>query len=130
MPVETVYLDDGGVLLKGTGIVTGGELIAFNEGIYETPAKTKAIRYQLCDFMEVERFAVSGADIQRIVVQDREAAAIHPDMLIVVVGEQNVIYGLARMWELYVAETLETHVFRTVEEAQKWLWEQLKENQS
>ena len=130
MPVETIYLKDGGVLVKGVGIVTGDELIACLAEIYETPAKIKAIRYQLGDFTEADKVAVSGADVQQMAAQDKEASAINPDMLIATVGSTTVLYGLSRMWELYVAETLETHVFRTVEEAQKWLWEQLKENQS
>ncbi len=130
MPVETIYLDDGGILVKGVGIVTGDELIACLAEIYETPAKIKAIRYQLGDFTEADKVAVSGADIQRLAAKDKEAAAINPDILIVTVGSTTVLYGLSRMWELYVADALEARAFRTVEEAQKWLWEQLEKNQS
>ena len=81
MPVETIYLKDGGVLVKGVGIVTGDELIACLAEIYETPAKIKAIRYQLGDFTEADKVAVSGADVQQMAAQDKEASAINPDML-------------------------------------------------
>ncbi len=50
-------------------------------------------------------------------------------MLIAVVGEQDVIYGLARAWETHVADGPgNTQVFRTVGEAKLWLARGQKRN--
>jgi hypothetical protein len=122
MPMELAYIENNGVLLKGTGNVTGDELVNINNKMYETPQLTAAIAFQLCDFTDVEGFNISSEEIQAVAKQDRKAASINPNMLVALVGEKDLIFGLSRMWEAYVGEaSMETRVFRTLEEARDWL---------
>jgi hypothetical protein len=121
MPVEVTRLEDGGLLIRGRGVVTGAELIEANTEIYSSPETTASVRYQLVDLSDVERGVADPAEIQQLAEQDQSAAALNPTMVIAIVGSGDVPYGLARMWEAYVAERFPTRVFRRREEAEAWL---------
>ena len=50
------------------------------------------------------------------------AAKINPEMIIAVVGKKDLAFGLLRMWQVYTKEaSLETSVFRELEEAKVWI---------
>jgi hypothetical protein len=122
MPIRIYYLEDGGVLAKCEGIVTGSEIKETNDQLYETEEKIRKILYQVVDFTGVEKLLVSNADIDIIVSQDKKAFEINPSMRIAVVSEQDLIFGLARMWEgKAYSPSFETKVFRKLEDAQEWI---------
>lgn len=127
MPVEVSYRDDGGVVLTGQGRLSGEELIEINNAIYASDERIRAISYQLCDFTSVNDFGVTSAEVQYLVVQDSEASKINPGMLIAVVAEQDVAYGMARIWASYNDDpSLGKAVFRELAEAEAWLEDQLR----
>ena len=131
MPVKISYRDDGGVVLDAEGIVTGEELIEWNNAIYETDEKTAKLKYQFCDFTKVENFEISNNELHRIAGQDQKAATLNSHMLIAIVGADDLIFGLGRMWEAFVGDVpFETKVFRDVEEAESWLKAQLRKRSS
>jgi 5'-3' exonuclease len=122
MPLEFSYTEDNGIKVKGVGKVTALDLLNANKNIYENEEKIKSIRYQLCDFTHVKEIEISTNDVLSIADQDNRAAAINSDMIYAIVGDKDVIYGLARMWQSYVDRSgCETGVFRSMEEAQKWI---------
>ena len=126
MPVEVEIQADGGVVIVGSGVLTGVEIHASNARIYATREQILAQRYQITDLRAVERLDVEVEDVRRIAAQDRAAAAINPRILSVVIGSQDIAYGLARMWAAYVEPApFETAVFRTMEEARTWLEERV-----
>ena len=98
MPLKITYIKNGGVLLKGEGVVSGSEIIQANESLYSSPEITQKIKYQLCDFTNVSSFLVSNEDILLLANQDETAAQVNPNMFIALVGAQDLIYGLIRMW--------------------------------
>jgi len=128
MPIRIFYHENGGVLAKGEGIVTGSEIKETNDQVYETEEKIRKILYQVVDFTDVEKLLVSNADVDLIASQDKKAFEINPNMLIAVVSEQDLIFGLARMWEAKAYSPLfETKVFRKLEDAQEWINTKLRE---
>ncbi len=124
MPIELAYLEDNGVLLSGFGILTAYDIKEVNNTLYETPQKIQKITYQLCDFTRVTQVEISSEEIGAIAEQDAKAGEINPNMFIAVVGEEDLVFGLSRMWET-LADTIpfEKHVFRQMEDAQKWIAE-------
>lgn len=131
MSINYSYLEDNGIEFIGTEIVVFKEISDVNSEIYETPQKTKSITYQLWDLTNVQKFDLSSSDMQALAAQDQYAAEQNPGMLIAIVGEQDLIFGLSRMWEAYVDEApLESHVFRSVKEARNWIREKLHGNKA
>lgn len=122
MPINYSYLDDGGVLLKGSGVVSGKELITLNDEIYKTPELIKKISYQIGDYSEVVDWKMDVAEIKRIADQDNHAALINPDMIFAVAASKDITFGLTRMWQAYTDESpFKTAVFRTVPECKAWI---------
>ena len=120
------YIEDGGIIIRVEGLISGNEIKKANDIIYESPDKIKKIKYQICDLTIASDFSASESDIRAISNQDKKASEINPNMLIAVVGEKDVIFGLARMWEAFSYDSpFETMVFRTMEDAQQWIREKL-----
>jgi len=122
MTMNISYTDDGGILLVGEGIVTGKEIIDINDRIYISPQKIQQILYQLVDFTKVTELLVSNAEVEILAMQDENASKINPNMSIALVGGQDLVYGLARMWKtLTYGAPIQTMVFRKLEDAQQWI---------
>ena len=120
------YIEDGGIIIRVEGLISGNEIKKANDIIYESPDKIKKIKYQICDLTIASDFSASESDIRAISNQDKKASEINPNMLIAVVGEKDVIFGLARMWEAFSYDSpFETMVFRKMEDAQQWIREKL-----
>lgn len=130
MPIEYSYIENNGILLKGTGIITAADVSMVNKFIYETPQKIKKITYQLCDYTEIEGVNMSSNEVRMLSKEDATAAKINSKMIIAVVGKEDLIFGLLRMWQAYANETpFETSVFRNVEDAKYWIAEKLEGKQ-
>ncbi len=130
MPVEIKYIDDSyGIEMIGTGVVTGEEIYNAAKEFYsgDTPLKLK---YQIANFANADDFDVSSEDIERISGQEIMASETNPNRIIAVVGKQDLIFGLSRMWEGHVfGFGFETMVFRDREEAIIWINEKISEQE-
>jgi hypothetical protein len=103
-------------------LVTGKEIEELNNILYETEAKIKNISYQIIDFTGVKNISISNEEVDNISRQDKRACSINPDMLIAVISDQDVIYGLARMWEVKSGSSIiQAQVFRRHDEALQWI---------
>jgi hypothetical protein len=126
MPVEIKYIGHGyGVELNGTGIVTGEEIYEANKVIYSggTPLKQK---YQIADYDNAEHLDISHEDIVRLARQDIEVSKTSPNIIFAIVGEKDITFGLARMWEAYAFQSnFETKVFRNRKKAVSWIKKKL-----
>ena len=126
MPMSIAYTEDGGIISRGEGVITGNEIKETNDIIYESPDKIKKIKYQICDLTNASDYSTSESELRAISNQDKKASEINPKMFIAVVGEKDVIFGLARMWEAFSYDSpFETMVFRKIEDAQQWIREKL-----
>ncbi len=128
MPEEKKYLsDDYGVESIGKGVVSGEELYNTANVVYSGDTLLKQ-KYLLINFVHLENLDVSTEDIVKLANQDIAASKTNPNILIAIVGEQDVVFGLARMWEAHVYESaFETMVFREREEAVAWINKKIDE---
>ncbi len=119
---EISYRNDGGVIPSWKGLVTGKELIdAFSE-IYATDEQIKRIAYQLVILTKSEEIMVTANDLKEVASLDIRASKVNPSILVAVVGERDIVFGLSRMWEAFVDDApLKTRTFRTLEDAEDWL---------
>ena len=126
MPVEIKYIDGGdGIELIGKGVVTGEEIYKANHTIYSGDILIKQ-KYRLIDLVNIEGFDATHDDTVRLADQDIKASRANPNIRIAVVADDDLAFGLARLWEGYVSESgLETMVFRDKGEARKWLYKKI-----
>lgn len=123
MPFTTDFKEDGAVL-RYSGRTTGAEIFAAKDEFFKHRFPG-AVLWLLCDFTDVEHFAVTTGEVQRIVRQDLASVESHPELAEVVIAPTAIQYGMARMWELQVEkERPRTLVARTREEAIAWLAQQ------
>ena len=122
MSIDIGYVADGeGIVLKGSGLVTGRDIIEANQEIYR-PDSLKKQKYQIFDFSTVDRFDVTSADIRRCAEQDKAASTINPHIAIAIIVAKDAEYGMARMWEAHVADSgCRTMIFRDRETAEDWI---------
>ena len=122
MPINHSYSEDGGVVITGAGLVTAKELFDGMNTLYATPEQISKIRYQLSDFTAVSSWQITTAEIVELANLDNIAAKINPSMLIAIAANDDLTYGLSRLWEAYLdSSPLKSHVFKTVEECKAWL---------
>jgi hypothetical protein len=127
MPLSITYNEDGGIFVRGEGVITGSEIKEINNIIYESPEKIEKITYQLGDFTDVTDISVSITEIQELAIKDQKAFEVNPNMFIALVAKDDLIFGLSRMWEAFSYKpTFETMVFKKMDDAQKWISERLK----
>ncbi len=130
MPFDLQFTDDGGVRGVGHGVVTGRDLIEANEILYD-PDLLGETRYHVADLAAVERFDVSSEEIRTLAAQDVAAASVNPRLIVAVVGSEDIVFGMSRMWqiiaELQEGSLITCAVFRTFDEAMVWIHECLDE---
>ncbi len=124
MPIDVTFLDDGGVVFKGSGCVTFDDVANANHRIYASPDQIRKIAYQICDYSDATDIDLSAEQVRTLALQDADAARANPAMLLAVVGQQDFVFGMLRMWELYAEpSSVRTRVCRTVDEARRWIAE-------
>jgi len=128
MPIRIDFRKDGGILAEVTGKLRAKDLIGLNDSLYDNPEHIRAIRCQICDLTGVTEVDVPSEEMARLAQQDTQAADANPNMLIALVGNRDLTFGLARMWEAHAAgPELETVVFRRRDEAERWICGKLED---
>ena len=84
-------------MVKGKCVVSVNEIKEINNDIYRSPENILKIKYQLWDLTAVSEVLVPNADITVFSNQDDAAAKINPNMIIAIVANSDLIYGLSRM---------------------------------
>jgi hypothetical protein len=130
MSVQLEFVQDGlGVYFRCRGDVNVQQFADANQQLMAANAKTKKLKFAIVDLAGMNPMYVASSEMEQIVQQDRQIAALLPDGVIVaLVAEQNVVYGLARMWEAFAAGiNWETQSFRAEDDAKAWIRTRLKE---
>jgi len=115
--------------MVGKGIVSGKEICNSLNEIYSGEILLRQ-KYQIWYFIDVEKFDFPKNDFIRMVDKDMKASKINPNIIVAVVGNEDLIYGIARMWEIHmeVRESgFETMTFRKKEDAEVWISKKLNE---
>ena len=90
--------------------------------------KFRKYKYSLSDFTAAKKFEISTQKVEQIAELCRSSSTVNSEAIVAVVANQNLIYGLARMWEMLSDEmNWETMVFRNREDAEAWIKERVKE---
>ncbi len=126
MPVSYTRTEDGGIMVKAKGTITGADLKEFNDRLYASPGDIQKLAYQICDLTNVTEVQASSTDVEDLLLQDTIASKSNPNMLIALVGDKDFVFGLSRMWETLAEDSpFEGKVFRKLEDAQQWIKERL-----
>ena len=123
MPIEIKRCCDGaGVVYIGTGVVSGNDILRANEITYQSAEDLRKTRFYLDDWSEATSTSVTIPELRLAVEQDRAAAQINPDIVVANVGDADVFFGMARMWEAFVDELpWQTFTTRSLTEAKEWI---------
>jgi hypothetical protein len=117
------YLENGRLLLlHGSGVLTGPELVSTTRSLVENEDAARRVDTVLVLLEEITRLDVSADDIRKIVEIDRRLAELIPRAVVAIVASKDEVFGMSRMWEMMVEFTgWKTRVFRTRTEADAWL---------
>ena len=126
MPIEIQYTEDGvGVVFSAVGRVTGEEIITAQKSIYDSKAFA-GLRYWIVDRSRCTAYAVSTDDVGQIADMDNEAARRNPHLLMALVSETDLQFGVSRMYEALIDENgFKTMSFRDRESAERWIANEL-----
>lgn len=130
MPINIEVRDEAmGVLYRCSGVLTVDDFLAANAAFLLTPDEILKWRYALIDLTEIEAMDITYADVSRVVSQNKTIAAkAVPGVLLAVASPKHHSFGLARMWEALVEHVgWETMAFRSVAEAEAWIYARAKE---
>lgn len=124
MAIEVEHLDDGkGALYKASGVLTGDELIAANEGVMSRAIAEKSLLYAFFDCNGITGVSISDIQLRRVADDDIMASRrMRSPVVVAIYAKDDIAFALSRMWMVYV-ETAgwTTSVFRRKSEAMTWL---------
>ena len=130
MPIEIRDLDGGlGNIILGRGTVTEAEYVdVLKKHLTQDKAKFKKYRCSLIDLTAVSKVEVSTKAIKLIAEHCMSAAIGNSEIVVAEVADKDLIFGLARMWEILTDATdWEIMVFRNREDADDWIRQKVKE---
>lgn len=124
MALEITYKSGGvGILITGQGCVVGKDICAALNEMYSGEFLLKQ-KYQIWDFQSVDHFDFPRSDFDEMVRLDTMASRQNPNILVAIVGEEDLIYGISRMWEAHMDMQntgFETMTFRNKKDADDWI---------
>ncbi len=117
MPYENEWVGKG-VIFHYSDVVTGSEIIQSNREVIEDE-RFATMEYQIVDMLNANKFECTPDEIKRIARLDIAAAKKKPDVIVVIVTDQDLIFGFARMYEQYVGDesTWQTEIFDNKDDA-------------
>lgn len=130
MPIQIEVRHDAmGVVYHCRGAMIIEDFFAANDSFLATPEEIRKWRYAVIDLSDVESMAINYTDVSRVVTQNANIAGkAVPGVLLAVASPRDYGYGLARMWEALVERVgWETMTFRSLAEAEDWVWRRVKE---
>jgi len=130
MPIDYRQVDGGlGNVITASDVVTEEEFIGFYKDFFSQDENRLAnYRFGLSDYSAVTELHVNVEAVKRVVAMSTRTASIIPDTLVAICAPQTYVFGLARMWEIFLdVSHWETHVFKDRDEAVAWLRKRARE---
>ena len=126
MPVTYAISDDGSRIdIRWSGVMTVSDGNALHESLNANSNAIARIQTCLNDFTAVTDVRLSSGDIRNLAAQDEMLSRLVPRLVMALVAPSTLTFGLNRMWETFSENTpWKTKVFRSRDEAEKWLEEQ------
>ncbi|MGB3225213.1 MAG: hypothetical protein WBB23_20655 [Desulforhopalus sp.] len=131
MTIKTKFLDDGGVLHEGLGVVSDDDLEQMYRDTYRDEEQIKKIKYRIFDVSKADKIEMSTEQVIRKANMTAKAFKLNPNMRVAVFGNPDLIFGLGRMWTTYACDMSgyenNCKVFREMDKLVKWVKDE-KEN--
>ena len=125
MPYTIRLLEDGrGILAQGSGTVTLEEIERAKQEFIRSGELKSPIAYLIVDGTGASASDFSGADIRRVAESTTRLSPslFSPGARAAVVAPTDMLFGVARMWEVFVEGAgMEVQVFRSREDAEPWV---------
>jgi len=126
MSVNIKHRDDGGVVVTVEGLVDSDEIVQANKYVNRTVHANNLVPYEIWDWSksDLSKFSIEGSWIEKPPVK---AGETNPDAFLLIVTGDDLNYGLARVWKGWAGDEYDTSkIYRTLDEADSWLAENLK----
>ena len=125
MPYETELTDDCmGVVHRGSGMVTGEEILRGSLAVSQLVQNTENFHYEFVDLSEATGIQITDYQLNQIATVDRMTAFFRPHATVVVVAPDERLFSVAKQWESRVQNLgWNTHVSRSRTEGKNWLKE-------
>ncbi len=122
MPVRVNFSKDGArVEFISEGVVTGDEIIEANKKIY-TRENLVRLRYKIIDRTGCTDYRVTSEDVLIIANQDKAAAKINSNIVVLLISTTPIQYGMSRMWQAYTDDLgFHAEIFKDRKTAYAWL---------
>jgi hypothetical protein len=128
MPMEIRDTDNGlGNIITGRDRIKDKEYVdAILKHLSQDEDKFKRYRYSLSDYTEVTNLEISSKSVELVAKYCQKASTVNSEAVVAIVAKKDVVYGLARMWEMLSDNTKwDIKVFRSREEAEAWISEKV-----
>ncbi len=127
MPIEVRYTDDDlGIDFCAVGRVTGKDVIESKVTIFQEEGFAR-LKYWIVDRSRCVEYEVNADDVRSIAELDNEAAKINPDLLIALISETDLQFGMSRMYEAHIDEFgFKTKSFRDRASANEWIQKEMQ----
>ncbi len=130
MPIAFREVDGGlGNIWEAAGILTAEDLIGLYEHMHSISERGQwSYRFNISDFSAVTGTDISSSSLRRAVEYAKANYTDNPDGIVAIVVPQDLLFGLARMWSVFMGEpTWETMIFRDRDDAVGWVRERAKQ---
>ena len=120
---STRFVEQGrGVFFVGSGTVTWSEVHAAKSALIGRQDLLPRITFVIVDLKDATELNMTPGEIRQLAHLDACFAHLIPDAVVAIVAPSDAVFGLARMWEVFVETSgWRTSVFRSSEEACAWV---------
>ena len=119
MPYSFYFVDHGaGMVQLGEGVITADEVMESARALNRVPDAMRQLRFALLDFTNASELLITGEELRDVVAENEITSTLVSPGLIAIIAPKDQIYGLARMWQVFVEElNWKVGIFRTKPEA-------------
>lgn len=119
--IESSHIDDNGVRVVFTGLVTSKELFDTASHLYDHPGFGNW-KYQLWIFHSVSDIVISVEEIRQLAERNKVESLRNPGEKIAIVSDSPLAFGLARVYEGFYGDgPWQTVVFYEIDKAEAWI---------
>ena len=130
MPIDIKDADNGlGIIITASGFLSEDDF--FNVGrrvLIKNGDKSYKFKYCLWVYTKTNQIDFSSPAIEQIAKMFTKAIKVNPEAIVATVANQDLAYGISRMFEALVfEEDLDINVFKSKEDAEEWIRKRAKD---
>lgn len=124
MQADIISTDGGlGTIVTCKGKITESAYLDFyTKHLTQNEFQLHKFKYSLTDYTGLTEVNVSSKAIKEVAALTREAIEADPGCVTAIVANEDLIFGMVRMWEIQATDSDSLiMVFRKREEAEEWI---------